>query len=312
VDNGTQKPVLQLLKDHGFNYIRLRTFVDPTRSAPNPQGGTFAAYSTQGFGDLAHTVTFGQEVKAAGMGFLLDFHYSDYWADPGKQIKPAAWVNDDLAAAVAHLHDYTLADIRALVTAGARPDMVQLGNEITPGMLLTPGTALGPSSTALWARLAQLLKAGISAVHEVDPTIQIMLHVDRGGDLASSVTFIDNARANGVQFDVFGESCYMAYQGPPSDWQTTFSGLVSKFPDLKFVMAEYNADPADQTDTELRQANDIVFNLPNRRGLGTFFWEPTRHIDSANLGMFTANGNVYTAIPASIVQYDQMKMAYGL
>jgi arabinogalactan endo-1,4-beta-galactosidase len=95
-DDGTQKPILQLLADHGFNYIRLRTFVDPTQPAPNPAGGTFAPYSPQGYANLAHTITFGQQIKQAGMGFLLDFHYSDYWADPGKQIKPSAWVSDDV------------------------------------------------------------------------------------------------------------------------------------------------------------------------------------------------------------------------
>jgi len=168
VDNGVTLPILQLLKNHGFNYVRLRTFVDPTQPAPNPAGGTFAPYSPQGFGDLTHTVAFGQEIKAAGMGFLLDFHMSDYWADPGKQIKPAAWANDDLPTLTTALHDYTLNAIQQLVAAGARPDMVQVGNEITPGMELTPGTAFGPTSN--WKQLAQLLNAGIGAVREVDPS----------------------------------------------------------------------------------------------------------------------------------------------
>jgi arabinogalactan endo-1,4-beta-galactosidase len=323
-DNGVAKPILQLLKDHGFNYIRLRTFVDPTQPAPNPLGGTFAPYSTAGFADLAYTVTFGQQIKAAGMGFLLDFHYSDYWADPGKQIKPAAWVNDDLPSAVTQLHDYTFAAIQALVNAGARPDMVQTGNEITPGILLSPGTSLGARSPSGWPALAQLLNAGISAVHEVDPTIKIMLHLDQGGDLggpfdagdsealANSIDFIDNATANGVTFDVFGESCYVAYQGPPSSWQATLTALAAKYPQLAFVMAEYNADPANQTDTELRQANDVMFNLPNHQGLGAFFWEPTHNINDANQGMFTTSGSVYSPIPACINQYDQMKVDYGL
>jgi arabinogalactan endo-1,4-beta-galactosidase len=311
-DNGTAMPILQLLQDHGFNYVRLRMFVDPTQHAPNPQGGSLPPYSSLGFGDLAHTVAFGAQIKAAGMGFLLDFHYSDTWADPGKQIKPAAWMNDDLPAAITHLHDYTLADIQALVAAGGRPDMVQIGNEITPGMLLSPGTPLGPSSTAGWPQLAQLLTAGINAVHEVDPSIQIMLHLDRGGDLGSSIAFINNALANGVAFDVFGESCYVAYQGGPSACKNTLNNLVTMFPNLKFIMAEYNADPADQTDNEPRQINDIIFNLPNHQGLGTFFWEPTRDINNANLGIFTVGSNVYSPIPSCITQYDQMRTDYGL
>jgi arabinogalactan endo-1,4-beta-galactosidase len=317
--DGQQKSIFALLKNHGFNYVRMRTFVDPTQPAPNPAGGTFPPYSTQGFGDLAHTIAYGQQIKAVGMGFLLDFHYSDTWADPGKQIKPAAWVNDTLAQAVTDLHDYTVADIQALVAAGARPDMVQIGNEITSGMLLTPGTALGAIGD--FAQLAQLLNAGIQAVHEVDPTIQIMLHLDRGGDLSSSRNFIDNCmNANPkVVFDVFGESCYVAFQGGPSVCGPVLQSLAAAYPTLKLAIAEYNTDPAGQTDTQIRQINDIVFNLPNKLGAGTFFWEPTRDVNADNLGMFTtttspAPASVTTSspIPACITQYDAMKTAYGL
>jgi arabinogalactan endo-1,4-beta-galactosidase len=306
-DNGQTMPILTILKNHGFNYVRLRTFVDPTQTAPNPAGGTFPAYSTQGFADLAHTVTFGQQIKAAGMGFLLDFHYSDYWADPGKQIKPSAWVGDNLSQIVAHLQSYTQNAISTLVAAGARPDMVQIGNEITPGIELSPGTALGPINN--WNSLGQILKAGVAGVHAVDPTIKIMLHIDRGGDAASSVSFVSNAIAQGVQFDVFGESCYVAFQGQPSGWQTTFNTLVSMFPNIQFAIAEYNADPNNAT--ELRTANDIVFNLTNHRGFGTFIWEPT-HSGSWGPGLFTTNGNKTSTIAASIDQYNQMKTAYGL
>jgi arabinogalactan endo-1,4-beta-galactosidase len=306
-DDGTAKDILALLKGHGFNFIRLRTFVDPTQSAPNPMGGTFAPYSAQGYGDITHVVAYAKLVKAAGLGFLLDFHYSDYWADPGKQIKPAAWTADDLTSFTAALGSYTQDAISQLVAAGARPDIVQVGNEITPGMDLTPGTALGPTSN--WKQLAQLLNAGIDAIRGVDPTIQIMLHIDRGGDLATSTTWISNAMSNGVKFDVFGESCYVAYQGQPSGWQNTFTQLAAKFPSLKFVMAEYNADTSDNT--ELREANDIIFNLPNHQGLGTFFWEPTES-GAWGPGLFTTSGNNVTTIPASIDQYDQMKTAYGL
>ena len=306
-DDGTKKDILALLGAHGFNYVRLRTFVDPTQSAPDPQGGTFPPYSSQGYCDLAHTVTVAQQVKAAGMGLLLDFHYSDTWADPGKQVKPAAWANDDLPTMATALHDYTQNAISTLVRAGARPDMVQLGNDITPGIELTPGTALGPSSN--WTKLAPLLKAGISAVRSVDSTIQIMLHIDRCGDAASSVSWVTSAMNNGVAFDVLGESCYTAYQGQPSGWQSTFDTLVSMFPNIKFVMAQYNADSSSPT--EIRLANDIVFHLPNHQGLGTFFWEPTES-GAWGPGLFTLTGNRYSTVAASIDQFDQMKTAYGL
>jgi arabinogalactan endo-1,4-beta-galactosidase len=181
--DGVRKDIFQLLKDHGFNYIRLRTFVDP-RAADGYD-------KVNGYADLAHTVTFGKRVKAAGMGFLLDFHYSDNWADPGKQCVPVAWQGyttvTQLATAV---HDYTANAITQLVAGGARPDMVQIGNEITPGMLLhvcdAGGQPTGPNqvtgSTANWNNLGTLLKAGVKGVKDVDTGIKIMLHIDRGGD----------------------------------------------------------------------------------------------------------------------------------
>jgi arabinogalactan endo-1,4-beta-galactosidase len=266
-DDGTKKDILSLLGAHGFNYIRLRTFVDPTQPAPNPQGGTLPPYSTLAYCDLPHTVAFAEQVKSAGMGLLVDFHYSDTWADPGKRIKPASWASDDVPTMAAALHDYTENVISTLVSAGARPDIVQLGTDITPGIELTPGAPMG--STSNWPQLAQLLNAGISAVHSVDSTIHIMLYLDRCADANASVTWITGAMNNGVAFDVLGESCYTAYQGPPSGWQATFATLVSRFPNLQFVMAQYNADAVDAT--EIREANDIIFRLPNHPGLGTFF-----------------------------------------
>ena len=307
--DGTKKDILTLLKGHGFNFIRLRTFVDPTQPAPNPavDGGTFAAYSPQGFANLAHTITFGQEIKAAGMGFLLDFHFSDYWADPGKQIKPASWAGDSFANLTTALQAYANDAITQLVANNARPDIVQIGNEITPGMELSPGTPFGPTSN--WAQLATLLKAGIAGVHAVDPTIKIMLHIDRGGDTTTSMNFIKNAMMNGVQFDVFGESCYVAYQGQPSGWQSTFQALAAQYPNLQFVIAEYNTDSSNAN--ELRTANDLVFNLANHQGAGTFIWEPT-HSGAWGSGLFTLAGNNYTAITSSMNMYDAMKTAYGL
>ena len=266
--DGTQREILQLLKDHGFNCVRMRVFVDPRAADGYDKNG--------GFGDLAHTITFGKRVKAAGMHFLVDFHYSDNWADPGKQCVPVAWQSlTTIAALATQVHDYTKDAITQLVAQGARPDMVQVGNEITPGMLIhrcdSGGQPMGnnPVTGAIsnWTNLGMLLKAGSSGVKEVDPSIQVMLHIDRGNNLNTSRSFIQNAMTQGVVFDVFGESCYTAYQGMPSDWMSTFTQLQTAFPTLKFVIAEYGP--------EQRAANDIMFNLPNQAGLGTYNWEPT-------------------------------------
>jgi arabinogalactan endo-1,4-beta-galactosidase len=266
----TRANLLTIMKSHGFNYIRLRAFVDPRASDGYDK--------TNGYADTAHTVAFGKQIKDAGMGFLLDFHYSDNWADPGKQCVPVPWYNRttiaDLAIAV---HDYTKDAIQQMIAGGARPDMVQIGNEITPGMLIHHCDSGGQpisgmnhvvtGSISNWTNLGMLLKAGVAGVREVDSTILIAMHIDRGNDLNSSRSFITNATNQGVAFDVFGESCYTAYQGQPSAWQNTFTMLASMFPNMKFIVAEYGP--------EQRAANDIMWNLPNNRGMGTFNWEPT-------------------------------------
>jgi arabinogalactan endo-1,4-beta-galactosidase len=317
--DGTKQDILTLLKAHGFNYIRLRTFVEPKASD---------GYDKQeGYADLAHTIRFGQRIKAAGLGLLLDFHYSDNWADPGKQCVPVAWQGySTIVQLAAAVHDYTKDAISELVAAGARPDMVQVGNEITPGMLIHrcdgSGQPLGdnPVTGAIssWANLGALLKAGVSGVKEVDASIAIMLHIDRGGDqggftgdaLAASASFISHAQEQGVGFEFFGESSYQSYQGDPNstaktqaDWSNTFSGLAAQFPQLKFVAAEYG--PMQ------REINDVVFGLAGKQGAGTFNWEPTQE-GAWNTGhsLFTAAGATNTATP-DLALYDAMKSAYA-
>src|ERR1700722_9972140 len=171
-DGGAEKDIFLILKKHGFNYIRLRVFVDPTKSGPR-----YRAYSPQGYCDLPHTITMAKRPKAAGMGLLIDFHYSDSWADPGKQYTPSAWAALSFQDLVAKTHDWTKDAVRQLTQAGAEPDMVQIGNEITPGMMVDHG-----GSARNWDNLAPLLKAGISGAEDVDPKILIMLHIDKGGN----------------------------------------------------------------------------------------------------------------------------------
>ena len=148
----TRANLLTILKAHGFNYVRLRTFVDP-RAADG--------YDKQnGWGGIDPTVAFGKQVKDAGMGLLIDFHYADNWADPAKQCVPPAWQGYTTIAQLATaVHDYTRDAINKLIAGGARPDMVQIGNEITPGILIhrcdsggIPNTGMGinPVNGALY------------------------------------------------------------------------------------------------------------------------------------------------------------------
>jgi arabinogalactan endo-1,4-beta-galactosidase len=210
------------------------------------------------------------------------------------------------------VHDYTKDALTKLIAGGARPDMVQVGNEITPGMLIHVCDASGSptgnnkvtGSISNWTNLGMLLKAGADAVREVDPSILIMLHIDRGGTFSTSRDFISNAMKQNVPFDVFGESCYEAYQGPPSGWMSTFTQLAAMFPSLKFVAAEYGP--------QQRAINDILYALPNKQGIGTFNWEPT-HEGDWNRGhtlLQYSSGNRYNAT-ADLSLYDAMKTAYA-
>ncbi|HVZ88425.1 MAG TPA: glycosyl hydrolase 53 family protein, partial [Polyangia bacterium] len=317
--------LLSQLKAHGFNFIRLRTFVDPKAADGYDQ--------TSGYDDITHTVAFGKVIKAAGMGLLVDFHMSDNWADPGKQCVPVSWQGytniTDLSNA---LHDYVKSSITALIAGGARPDMVQIGNETTPGMLLhicdstgEPITGMTPkvtgaASTAGWPNLGSLLKAGIKGVRDVDTGILVSFHIDKGGDYAATKYWIDNAVAQGATPDTFGESCYQQYQGDPnstantkSGWQSTFSQLVSNYPNIRFFAAEYG--PME------REINDVVFNLANNKGLGTFDWEPTSEgdwnapqpTDPKNFvthALLLRSGNTYTD-QVDFALYTQMMMDYA-
>lgn len=314
--DGREASVIEILKSHGFNYIRLRTFVDPLAEYGYASDAGCPG-KTEAYADAAHTVAFAQQVKAAGMGLLIDFHYSDTWADPGKQVIPEAWRGlDSIEALAERVSSYTTEVLTALVAAGARPDMVQVGNEITPGMLIHVPTAdtdcygngslpsPGPNgSQGNWDDLAALLRAGVGAVRAVDPSIQVMLHVENTESAAGVASWVDDAQARGVELDVLGLSAYEAFQGPSSAWRATLLELAERFPALSFAIAEYNP--------QRRLLNDIMRELPDRRGVGTFFWEPTQS-GAWGQALFTWQGNRASANAADFAEFDQMKIDFGL
>jgi arabinogalactan endo-1,4-beta-galactosidase len=318
--DGRQKPMAELLAAHGFNFVRLRTFVDPMKlyGYANPNGDP--AYTrAEAYCDRDHTAEFGKQLKDAGMKLLLDLHYSDNWADPGKQVIPERWRDiTSIEALGESVESYTREVIQHLVGSGARPDIVQLGNEITPGMLIhvpaenpnadqwgNMNKVVNPinGSTANWTNLGTLLRKSVEAVHAVDPTISIMLHLENTENTGGVIDWITAIRNQGVEFDILGLSCYPAWQGSPAVWQTTFQTVTRYFPDLRFVIAEYGP--------EARRANEIMRALPDARGLGTFLWEPTQ---SGPWGpsLFTRQGNTYTAMGGAFAVYDAIRADFGV
>jgi beta-galactosidase len=274
-DNGVEKDAIAILKEHGFNYVRLRIFNDPARDS---------GYSPKkGFCDLAHTKQMALRVKKAGMKLLLDFHYSDYWADPGKQYKPAAWRNLNFEELKKALYDYTRQVILELQQQGTTPDMVQIGNEINHGIVWPEGSVSNPD------QLAQLLNAGTAAVKSVDPNIIMMLHVALGGQNDESVTFIENMIARGVPFDVIGESYYPKWHGTLADLRDNLHDLVRRY-NKDVIVVEYSALK--------EEVNKIAFELPGGKGKGTCIWEPLNTWES----VFDRDGksNKYLAV------YDEL------
>jgi beta-galactosidase len=200
-----------------------------------------------------------KRIKAAGLKFLLDFHYSDYWADPGKQYKPKAWRGlafEELKNAV---YDYTKDVIQQLKDQGTTPDMVQIGNEINHGIIWPEGNVANLDG------LAALLRAGSAATLAVDQNIIMMLHVALGGQNDESVFFIDNMIARGVYFDVIGESYYPKWHGTLDDLRDNLADLVRRY-NKDVIVVEYSA--------RKEEVNKIAFEVPNGKGKGTCIWEP--------------------------------------
>ena len=297
-DGGVVKPGLQIFREHGYNWIRLRLFHTPsTQPRPLPN-------------DLAYTIALAQEAKAQGYRFLLNYHYSDTWADPAKQFLPKAWEGLDHAALVAAVHDYTRDTIAAFRAAGAMPDMVQIGNEVTPGMLWPDGRL--PEN---WENFADLLKAGIAGVEAgrgEAPRPRIMLHIEKSGDRDRTRWFFDNLQRRGVEFDVIGQSYYPWWHGSLLDLRDTLAFMAETYrKEIILVEVAYNWRPTEYLDEPppfpetpegqrdfLDEVHRVVLATPHGLGQGGFWWEPAVPPQTriASRGMFDADGNALPVI----------------
>jgi len=267
--DGQQEDVMKMLKEYGFNYIRLRIFDHPENSVGYSRG--------RGFCDLAHTMQMAKRIKAAGMKFLLDIHYSDTWADPQRQNKPVEWSKLDFATLHDSVYTYTKNIMQALKDQGTAPEMVQIGNEINHGLLWPDGAINNLDS------LASLIYAGERGVKAVSPNTIIMLHIALGGQNEEARFFLDNMVKRKVPFDVIGLSYYPKWHGTLADLKSNMADLAKRY--NKYVMvAEYS---------QLKQeVNDISFTAPGNKALGSFIWEPLSSWES----FFDKNGKVNSTL----------------
>jgi len=286
-DKGVEKDVLQILKDHHFNYIRLRIFNNPAADS---------GYSPhKGFCDLPHTLAMAKRVQAAGLRLLLDFHYSDTWADPQKQFKPQAWLALSGPALARAVRDYTKEVLLALQAQGTPPDMVQVGNEISHGLLWPDANTQLPDSLARYDTLAQLVQAGSAAVRETSPRTLVMLHIALGGEAHLSNLWLDRVAAHKVDFDVIGQSYYPKWHGTIPDLKANLTQLAKRYKQ-DVVVVEYSE--------RKREVNDAVFNLPGGKGKGSFIWEPLNTWEA----VFDKQGRANELLPL----YDEISQQYHI
>ncbi|HEY0623228.1 glycosyl hydrolase 53 family protein [Sphingomonas sp.] len=276
-ENGVQRDPLLIFRDAGFNAIKLRLFVDPANGyskgrPPGPSGAPWCG--------IDQTIDFARRIKAAGFHLSLTLHYSDTWADPEHQDKPAAWAALSFPKLVEAVHRHTHDSLAAMKAAGAAPDMVVIGNETTFGMLWPDGRVplSVPTGNPVtdrrhrevpgaggYDRFADLLKAGLAAARETLPRAKLVLHNHLGRHWPIVRGWMDALIERGVRFDAAGFSCYQ--QLAQGDWDRCFAEFGRRYPDHGFLVLEYSS--------RKRYVNDLVHAHPN--GWGSFIWEPTRH-----------------------------------
>lgn len=221
-----------------WNAARVRLFVNPViTNADGTKQGEIQ--------DLSYATKLGKRIKDAGMSFQLDFHYSDTWADPTKQTIPSAWQNCTKEQLVDSVYAYTKRCLTACVAAGATPDFVQVGNEISYGMLWKSKGAdmVSPNSSydayaANWEQLSRYLNAGAKAVREVCPETKIIIHIERTKSASQCLNFFDFIGKNNVDYDIIGLSYYPFWHGNLATLTTTMKTLETNFPDKPVQIVE--------------------------------------------------------------------------
>ena len=280
--------VITWTKQQGWNAARVRLFVNPENASADDKG--------QGVIQNLDTVkVIGARIKAAGMQFMLDFHYSDSWADPVKQYTPAAWASLDDEALTQRVYEYTRDCLRALKAAGATPDYIQTGNEISYGMLWgpvgTPSAQLKKcymGDEANWDRFANLLKAAGRACREECPNAKIILHTERVAKVNILLNFYNQMKSKQVDYDIIGLSYYPYYHGALSTLANALNNVVNSFQDKDIMIVEtgysYHYKVGDQdfsstwpltAEGQRKFTADLIARLkPYSKVKGLFWWFP--------------------------------------
>ncbi|MBZ5583404.1 MAG: arabinogalactan endo-1,4-beta-galactosidase [Acidobacteriia bacterium] len=237
-EDGKPGDELTILHNHGWNAFRVRIFVPPVRSAPN--------------NPLVNAVPLCKRIKDLGAKLLLCVHFSDTWADPGKQYIPLAWEGEDISGLEKEWERHAYDVVKTLKDAGAMPDMIQIGNEITNGAawpiarVQFPGAAQarpfpGYDDAKQWDNLTRLLKAGVKGAKAAAgrSPLQIAIHVDQGGHWDRTQWFFDHVEAAKVPYDIIAQSCYPQYgHATPEELLNNMVQCSRRYKNKEFMVVE--------------------------------------------------------------------------
>ena len=283
--DGNRVEPLAFCRQEGWNTMRVRLFVDPSKASQ--------AHQKQGaIQDLAYVIALSKDIKAAGLQLMLDFHYSDTWTDPGQHSTPSAWSTQDVSTLTSTLYTYTRDCLQQLVAAGATPDFIQPGNEITYGMLWPTGhiwPAGGGQDGGTWDTFVGYLKSGIRACREVCPKAQIVIQTEMSR--SDNVTnFYNTMKPYNVDYDIIGISYYPDFHGSIATLNATLSTLESQHADKKIMIVEtgyaiqwqlsgakYNFSSTYPLTEEGQRkfTSELIAMLNNHKNVnGLFWWYP--------------------------------------
>jgi|JI6StandDraft_1071083.scaffolds.fasta_scaffold116974_2 arabinogalactan endo-1,4-beta-galactosidase len=292
--DGSTKDCLQLLKDRGVNTIRLRVWVNPSSDKKN------------GHCSPEETVVMAVRAQSLGMRIMINFHYSDTWADPGHQAKPAAWATHTFAELQDDVYNHTYNVLNLLKVAGVTPEWVQVGNEIPSGILFPDGSNAGNN----FVKLTQLLNKGYEATKAINTAIKVIIHIDQGNNNARSRWFYDGVKAQNLKYDVIGLSYYPYWLG--SDYTASIVDLGNNLKDMasrygkEVMIVEIGGDSTLPQNTKdmLTATISAVKAVPNNKGLGVVYWEPqgARNWSGYQLSAWQNNGKPTIALDAFLDQ----------
>ncbi|MCY1138322.1 glycosyl hydrolase 53 family protein [Actinoplanes sp. Pm04-4] len=279
-----------ILKSAGVNYARLRIWNNPA----------------SGYNNKATVLQQARAIKAKGLKLLIDFHYSDTWADPGKQYPPAAWASHSLTQLQSDVFNYTYDVCTALKSQGTTPDSVQIGNEINVGMLWPRGQVVNNN----FAPLASLLKQGYNATKSCHSATQVWVHVADADSMANMRWFYDGIKAQGVPWDVTALSYYCMWHGTLANLYNVITDARTRYGKpvviaetaYQFTTADADNEPNSIPGTVLcdnipatwagqaQQFTWVQNTARNAGAVGVFYWEPTWYAIKGN-GWDPANIN---------------------